>query len=869
MQSPPDTSEPGAERLPEIERVGAWPPPGTVVAVLAGLLAGWLAAGSTGLLGHPLRHALTWVACGAALVAVWPTPGKQWRRIATMLAGGGVAVAMTASPLPPVNVMAVALLLAVLATTRTGTDRGLLVRASAAVAALGIYRLALTSVPLIWLAADAVGGAMGRLAGRLTGRPLWVGATFAGLDFLVVMGALLVASLPRAPRPRLPRALYAACAILAAHLGYLLVLATATDLLGALPAPEKGGAWAAAARRLVPWNLPMLAAALHLAIGAAILRWTPWQIDDAKGTEPPRWVRPAGWAGLAALAILLPLLTNLPLGRAGLEGKKIVAFKEGFLNWLKPEHGDYGRLAIGMYGLLPTYVESLGAQCVVSPHLAEHDLADADVVVLLYPNEPWSEGQLERLWGFVRRGGSLLVFGEHTVRETDGGNRFNDVLEPTAMRVRFDSSMFEIGGWLHSYEALAHPATAGMGDERNQFGVVIGASVEARWPACPLLVGRWGYADPGDVGSGAAMMGNRRYDAGEKLGDQVLAAEQRLGKGRIVAFGDTSSITNGITIGAHAFTSRLLAYLASDQASPQAAWRGALGLLAAAGLLALLIARPQPWRIVAATAAIATSLALCTAASQRSARTLPDGRRKSPNNLAYLDTTHVEAISDESWRTDGNMGLAMTLIRNGYLTLDLPEFTAERLERAALLVSIAPARAFSRAERKALRHFIDEGGTFVCTVGWDAAPPSRDLLADFGFHVGGKQAASGLAAAEPKPLGHFKSPYIRTDDYAAHVRYHAAWTVQCDEPDVQVIAYGPNDTAIVLLRRIGRGKVIVVGDTGFAMNKNLERIDGRPFEGMRENADFWRWLITVLRDEPMWLPTDPRKKPAPGREGTP
>ena len=79
--------------------------------------------------------------------------------------------------------------------------------------------------------------------------------------------------------------------------------------------------------------------------------------------------------------------------------------------------------------------------------------------------------------------------GEHTVREKDGGSRFNEVLEPTAMRVAFDSAMFAVGGWLHSYEILAHPAALGLSDERNELGVVIGASVQARWPARPLRTG--------------------------------------------------------------------------------------------------------------------------------------------------------------------------------------------------------------------------------------------------------------------------------------------------------------------------------------------------------------------------------------------
>ena len=47
------------------------------------------------------------------------------------------------------------------------------------------------------------------------------------------------------------------------------------------------------------------------------------------------------------------------------------------------------------------------------------------------------------------------------------------------------------------------------------------------------------------------------------------------------------------------------------------------------------------------------------------------------------------------------------------------------------------------------------------------------------------------------------------------------------------------------------------------MNKNLERENGQPFEGLRENADFWRWLLTTLRDEPMWIPPALRIEPNP------
>ena len=72
------------------------------------------------------------------------------------------------------------------------------------------------------------------------------------------------------------------------------------------------------------------------------------------------------------------------------------------------------------------------------------------------------------------------------------------------------------------------------------------------------------------------------------------------------------------------------------------------------------------------------------------------------------------------------------------------------------------------------------------------------------------------------------------------------------------MAYGTGNVPSMLMRRIGSGKMLVVGDTAFAMNKNLEIESGAAFEGLRENPDFWRWLITDLREQPHWTPPDPR-----------
>ena len=404
--------------------------PAGLVAALAGLAGGLLAVGSTGLLAHSLRHALTWIAMGVALVAAWPPRGQSWPRIATLLAGLVAAVVMTASPSQPINAMAVAVFLAALASMHSGTVR--VESRPCRRRRRGPGRLPLRpdvkSRSSGW-APTASERCWAARAGALSGQPLEVGATFGGVDFLVAMGAFTACWLAATPPPRRRRALYALLAILAGHLLYLIILSFGAFLRDLLPEPPPGrpyhfatnpSTWtiALALRTLIPWNFQALAAAIDLLIAGSMLRWAPWgaTLDAANAESTPNTqdrmpavanrqsaIRNPAVAvpllltiGATLIALVLPVVSTLSTGKANLSGKKVVAYKEGFLNWLKAEHGEYGQLSIGMYGMLNSFVPSLGGKFVISPDLSEADLADADIVLLLYPNKPWTDGQLKR-----------------------------------------------------------------------------------------------------------------------------------------------------------------------------------------------------------------------------------------------------------------------------------------------------------------------------------------------------------------------------------------------------------------------------------------------------------------------------------------
>jgi hypothetical protein len=153
----------------------------------------------------------------------------------------------------------------------------------------------------------------------------------------------------------------------------------------------------------------------------------------------------------------------------------------------------------------------------------------------------------------------------------------------------------------------------------------------------------------------------------------------------------------------------------------------------------------------------------------------------------------------------------------------------------------------------------------ICTVGAEETKSSASLLADFGIQVPSTPVPTGRGEHEPEPMGHIRSIYLDAKqygagDYQVGVRFFAGWPVVSLVEDVETLVHGTKDRPIVVARQLGSGVLIVVGDTGFAMNKNLEYIGGEPFEGRYENAHFWRWLIARVTGRPEWIPPEPPKE---------
>ena len=506
--------------------------------------------------------------------------------------------------------------------------------------------------------------------------------------------------------------------------------------------------------------------------------------------------------------------------------KGVVLYTKGFLNWESPSFRMFGSHSAGMFGNLPKFLEAMGFFTKKVDTISREALEGNKILMMINQDREIPLDELKAIWNFVENGGSLLLLGDHTFYKHDVKRIIlNDILEPYHIRYNFDSADWFVGGWLHSYQYASHPITAGMGDDMNDAGSVIGASLYVEPPAFPLVIGKYGYSDPGEdtVGSGKrGYLGNLNYDPGESLGDVVLCAAQHHGKGKILVFGDTSGFANAILINSHDFINRAFTWLARDEAPKR--YRLALFIslfLLIAAIFLYLKGSRKPYLLLSSLILALLIVNLGEGLKRSRAHKTLTG------NIAYVDTSHGERFSPEAWNENAIMGLHLNLMRNGYLSFSLRSFEKEKLERANLLVLIAPSEPFTREEMGWIRDFVSGGGILILTVGWEEREASVPLMQSFGFSI------------EHRPLAQF----ISLIGYANQkVKLYEAWPVISSGQEDKIVA-SYREFPVIVKKAYGQGQVILIGDSSFFWNQNLEMEEGH----IAENIQFLRWLIESLQ----------------------
>jgi hypothetical protein len=570
-------------------------------------------------------------------------------------------------------------------------------------------------------------------------------------------------------------------------------------------------------------NAPLVLFCLYL-----IPLYLVFRSCSEEGGPPVRKGRKRNAAAFAILFMLATavLVTDIPGTVPGTS--KVVLYNQGYLNWQVPTFKMFGSKSAGMFGNLPRFLEAMGFTVEKADVISPDVLKQARILVMINVDRELPQEALAAIWQFVAEGGSLLLLGDHTFYK-HGINRIilNDILQPYNIRYNFDSADWFVGGWLHSYQYAGHSITAGMRDDMNDAGIVVGASLYAPPPAFPLVIGRYGYSDPGNLlaGDQRGYLGNLNYDPGEPLGDVVLCAAQHHGKGKVLVFGDTSSFANGILVNSHGFVNRVFSWLAREELPTRHRLALAIGLFLLAQ--ALLFYRVSRRRVYLPLIACLLSLGVVRLAEglkgYQSSREL-----KGP--VAYVDASHGERFSPESWNDDAVLGLHLNLMRNGYLSFTLWEFDERALNEAKLLVLIAPSQPFSRKEIGMIRDFVERGGTLLLSVGWEEREATLPLMDAFGFSI------------DYLPLAQFISVIPAAGQ---RVRLFEAWPVAGRGADVEVVA-AYQKFPVVMKQPYGKGTVVMIGDSSFFWNVNLEMEESHT----PENVEFLKWLLQGLKERP-------------------
>ncbi|MFW6108266.1 MAG: hypothetical protein ACOC8D_00485 [bacterium] len=288
---------------------------------------------------------------------------------------------------------------------------------------------------------------------------------------------------------------------------------------------------------------------LLLLVPPLVLAWRfarlPRREPEAVGTRAVAWWRPPVAAGLAGLGVVLVVLGQFweplsfrPRGR--------VLVDEHHSDWESTERPYdtewYGHDSGYNYACIYDYLTRFYDMGRLDEPITDEVLADCRVLILKCPDAaPYAPEEVETIERFVEKGGGLLLVGEHT--DVFGtGRHLNAVGRRFGVAFRYDCC-FGIDSFFDDRfppPLLPHPIVQHM----PPFDFAVSCSV-----APPLAGGRSAMVGTGLKNLGADYHASNFYPQAEDRAEMRYGAFTQLwaarhGRGRVVAFGDSTVFSN-------------------------------------------------------------------------------------------------------------------------------------------------------------------------------------------------------------------------------------------------------------------------------------------------------------------------------------
>jgi hypothetical protein len=489
-----------------------------------------------------------------------------------------------------------------------------------------------------------------------------------------------------------------------------------------------------------------------------------------------------------------------------------------------------------------------------TPDALKEALDGADVLVLMNLNRPMNSSNIQAIWDFLQKGGGLLIFGEHTsmfASDSDfasGRDYLNEILAPTGIRVNPDTAEFFSGAWKYARFPFPHPVTNGLG-----FGIStssVGASLDIKGGASPVLIGPYAFSDSSNP-SEPGHLGNRDYEFGERMGDIILAASDTYGLGKVLVFGDTSYVLNPEVPIKYRLIDNSISWLLSNRSD-------LLELLSSLSisiifLLVLYMARNLSVNnhaspLILYAALVLPASLIISGGINASLIKMPEGNEIT--DIAWIDHTHINRFDLDGYTPGSVDGLCLNLIRNGYTPLILDyQNDFGRILRGEVSIIIAPSKGYTSEEIRTLKSFAMNGGLLIISAGYDSEEPLRSLFSELDINVLKIPLGSPPWIVET----HGQSAGIVSEEnlrkYWHKPKFMDAYPVVAEGNYTSIASMNieGSDYDLIIAKKIGRGEVVLIGDSRFLLNENLEYLTLGPEESKEDYQLQWLGNIELLK----------------------
>ncbi len=477
----------------------------------------------------------------------------------------------------------------------------------------------------------------------------------------------------------------------------------------------------------------------------------------------------------------------------------------------------YGHDAGYNYGAIYRYCGQFFemSQLLEEDSINDDKLAECDVLVIKNATARYQPDEVAAVHRFVQNGGGLLLVGEHTNFE-NGGTYFNDICRPMGFTFRHDLLFGMDNPYDHLFvpPSVPHPVVSHMPPMEFAIACSIDPGRSAGWP---IIEAASLWSMPSEYYQRENYFPVPQHRSTIRYGAFIELWGTTFGKGRVLAFGDSTIFSNFCTFepGKAELMRGMLGWLNHtspfDSKAISFLVRVALLVLAAAALvLAIAIAsrRGGTWiTIVAAGAAGWVLAGMAVAGIHRAAFSQPKILRPQP--CVIVDRTvsdaplckggFISGYGGGEGYGDGYGMIEQWIPRLGY---NIRRESGPAAFSGNALLIITPTRSVSREFQEQLVRYVGEGGNLlVIETPENTGSTANSLLWPFGLAVHPGQA--------------WRGPLTMAGDWPG-VPVARAIEVSGGEPIARL-----GTMVVGAMTTRGKGRVVAIGFGSFLNDANM------------------------------------------------